>query len=46
MRLEIVEAFLEGRVPNWYCARYLDYDEQERRTQNQIKITTKINLIS
>lgn len=35
MRLEIVEAFLEGRKPNWHFADYLDYDEKQRRNQYQ-----------
>jgi hypothetical protein len=35
MRLEIVEAFLEGRKPNWHFADYLDYEEKQRRNQYQ-----------
>jgi len=35
MRLEIVEAFLEGRKPNWHFADYLDYEERKRRNQCQ-----------
>jgi len=34
MRLEILEAFLEGRNPNWYFAYYLDNDERDIRNQN------------
>ena len=33
MRLEIVEAFLEGKKPNWHFADYLDYEEKQRRNQ-------------
>jgi len=29
MRLEILEAFLEGRKPNWYFAYYLNNEERE-----------------
>lgn len=35
MRLEIVEAFLEGRKTNWHFANYLDYEEKQRRNQYQ-----------
>ncbi|AGO48348.1 hypothetical protein Phi10:1_gp007 [Cellulophaga phage phi10:1] len=34
MRLEILEAFLEGRNPNWYFACYLNNDERERRNKS------------
>ncbi len=34
MRLEILEAFLEGRNPNWYFAYYLNNEERDRRNQN------------
>ena len=34
MRFEIVEAYLEGRNPNWYHAPYLDNVEKERRNNS------------
>ena len=34
MRLEILEAFLEGRKPNWYFAYYLNNEERDRRNQS------------
>lgn len=34
MRLEILEAFLEGRTPNWYFAYYLNNEERDRRNQS------------
>lgn len=34
MRLEILEAFLEGRNPNWYFAYYLNNEERDRRNQS------------
>ena len=34
MRLEILEAFLEGRRPNWYFAYYIKKDERDRRNQS------------
>ena len=34
MRLEILEAFLEGRKPNWYFAYYLNNEERNRRNQS------------
>jgi hypothetical protein len=34
MRLEILEAFLEGRSPNWYLAYYLNNEEMDRRNQS------------
>ena len=34
MRLEILEAFLEGRTPNWHFAYYLNNKEIDRRNQS------------
>lgn len=34
MRLEILEAFLEGRNPNWYFAYYLNNEERDIRNQS------------
>ena len=34
MRLELLEAFLEGRNPNWYFAYYLNNEERDKRNQS------------
>ena len=34
MRLEILEAFLECRKPNWYFAYYLNNEERDKRNQS------------
>lgn len=36
MRLEILEAKLENRNPNWFFAPYLDYVEKTRRNKSYL----------
>ena len=37
MSLEILEAKLEGRKPNWFNARYLNSEEAKERNESYLK---------
>lgn len=34
MRLEIMKAYLSNNEPNWFMARWLDYDESKKRNES------------
>ncbi len=37
MRFEILEAFLEGRNPNWFFCYHISLDECKRRNESYLK---------